>query len=130
MATLEKIDRQQPLDITPYQHDLDRPSLNFCDGASGVVLTGQDVALFLAWAARWRPELEKDLQSIAQDSDGNALLTTWMPLVTFRESFCAGGRHEQDAATRGLMERLRSDLREWRGLGVDTVDISGRVFKK
>jgi hypothetical protein len=33
----------------------------------------------------------------------------------------------QDEATQALMERLRSETRDWRAAGCDLVDISGRL---
>jgi len=52
-------------------------------------------------------------------------LATWIPLVTFRERFCSGGRQMQDEGTQALMNRLRTEIWDWSDAGVDTVDVSG-----
>jgi hypothetical protein len=130
MATLEQIDSSLPLDLYPYQHDLDGAVIRPVAELKPVILDGMDVALFLNWAKGegWRAKFEEVLQSVANDSLGRKLLTTWMPLVTFRESFCSGGRHMQNAETSALMERVRVETKGWRTAGVDTVDVSGRAL--
>ncbi|HDR9068180.1 TPA: hypothetical protein QDA90_003488 [Burkholderia vietnamiensis] len=127
MSTLDAIDTDKPLTLTGYQHDLDAALTAPVGSLSQISLVGEDAERLLAWAAQpsWRSEFETDLQCIAQDSAGQPLLTTWIPLVTFREDFCAGGRHIQDGATQALMDRLRIEMRGWRDAGADTVDISG-----
>ena len=127
--SLDDIDETLPISLFPVQHDLDHPMTDGVVGAETVNLIGDEVRLFLTWAKSptWRASLEEDMQGIAQTDDGHPLLTTWMPLVTFRETFCGGGRMLQDEATQKMMERLRAASREWRAAGVDTVDISGHV---
>jgi len=130
MASLDEIDQSLPLELWPYQHDLDGPTTRPVESVAPIILEGADVALFLQWAKQegWRERFECDLQSIANDAEGRKLLTTWIPLVTFRESFCAGGRQLQDADTQALMERLRGLTLNWRSAQVDTVDINGRAI--
>jgi len=130
MATIERIDLSLPVDLMPFQHDLNGPTIRPVNALAPVILEGADVALFLAWAKQptWRHQFESDLQSLVNDAQGRKLLTTWMPLVTFRERFCNGGRHLQDESTQGLMERLRIATSEWRTAGVDTVEVSGRAI--
>lgn len=128
MATLNDIDRTLPMGFAPRQHDLEVPVMRLVDGIDPIVLAGEDIQLFLDWAGQsaYRESMESDLQCLAMDSQKRDLLTTWLPLVTFRESLCNGGRHLQNSKTQALMERLRMATREWRAAGVDTVDISGR----
>lgn len=130
MATLEQIDLSHPLELYPYQHDLDVAFTRPVETEKPIILKGADVELFLSWAKQdgWRHHFEEDLQSVAQDQEGKPLLTTWMPLVTFREHFCLGGRNLQDSDTRILMERIREQTKNWRASQVDTVDISGRFI--
>lgn len=129
MRTLEEINLSMPLELWPYQHDLDCAITQPVDSVEPIILHGADVEAFLQWAKTdyWRPRFEEDLQSVAQDSEGRRLLTTWLPLVTFRESFCSGGRQLQSPDIQLLMERLREQSRSWRTLEVDTVDINGYV---
>lgn len=129
VTTLGNIDVSLPIDLYPYQHDLDKTLTSPVETLKPIILCGEDVALFLSWAKQdpWREQFERDLQAIANDAQGRKLLTTWIPLVTFRESFCSGGRQMQNTATQALMERLRLDTREWRAAGVDMVDVSGRA---
>ncbi len=126
---LEHIDAALPLELCPCQHDLDGPGIRSVELQAPIVLLGHEVVLFLEWAKQesWRGQFERDLQSIANDGAGRKLLTTWMPLVTFREGFCSGGRTMQDADTQALMERLRNQMMGWRSAQVDTVEISGRA---
>ena len=128
-VSLKQIDVRLPLDICPTQYDLDVPVTMSVDSVEPIILMGKDVALFLAWAQQeiWRAQLEMELQSVTNDSKGRKLYTTWIPLVTFRESFCVNGRQIQDPATQALMDRLRLASREWRDAGVDTVEVSGRA---
>jgi hypothetical protein len=125
--SLDQLDNMLPLTIDPYQCDLDRVSMRIVEGLAPIVLAGDDVKVFLAWVAGppWQEKFEEDLQSLANDGEGRELLTTCVPLVTFRESFCAGGRHMQDIPTQVLMESLRAQTRSWRDAGVDTVVVSG-----
>lgn len=129
MARLEDIDQSLPVDLYPYQRDLDAPIMRIVESVEPIILEGDDVVSFMAWATHtsWRTKFEEDMQSVANDAEGRKLLTTWLPLVTFREEFCCGGRHMQDQSMETLMERLRAATRSWREAGVDTVDISGRA---
>lgn len=131
MRTLDEIDLSMPLELRPYQHDLDYAVIQPATSVEPIILQGADIEVFLQWAKTdyWRPRFEEDLQSISQDYEGRALVTTWMPLVTFRERFCSGGRQLQEAETQVLMERIREQSRSWRSLEVDTVDITGYVKK-
>ena len=128
-VSLNQIDVRLPLDICPTQYDLDVPVTMSVATVEPIILMGKDVALFLEWAQQetWRAQLELELQSVTNDSKGRKLYTTWIPLVTFRENFCANGRQIQDPATQALMDRLRLASREWRDAGVDTVELSGRA---
>ncbi|GAB0154651.1 hypothetical protein [Marinobacterium sp. BA1] len=130
MATLEDINPSMPLELWPYQHDLDAAITQPVDAIEPIILQGADVEAFLQWAKTdyWKPRFEEDLQCISQDSEGRNLLTTWMPLVTFRERFCSGGRQLQSSEIQVLMERIRAQSRNWRSLEVDTVDISGHLI--
>lgn len=130
MASLDEINAALPIELRPYQHDLDGPVSRPVESLAPIILEGGDVTLFLKWAKQdsWRVRFESDLQSIENDAEGRKLLTTWLPLVTFRESFCAGGRQIQDAETQALMERLRGLTLNWRSAQVDTVDINGRAL--
>lgn len=130
MRTLEEFDLSMPLELWPYQHDLDAAISQPVDSVEPIILMGADAEAFLQWAKTdyWRPRFEEDLQSVSQDFDGRKLLTTWIPLVTFRESFCSGGRQLQGEEIQLLMERLREQSRSWRALEVDTVDVSGYVI--
>ncbi len=129
MASLDDIDASLPLELWACQHDLDGPATRLVESVAPIILEGADVVLFLQWAKQesWRERFECDLQSIANDEEGRKLLTTWIPLVTFRESFCAGGRQLQDPDTQELMERIRALTLNWRSAQVDTVDINGRA---
>lgn len=130
MATLEQINLALPLDLMPCQHDLDGPVVRAVESVAPITLQGTDALLFMQWAKgeSWRGLFEGDLQSIAEDGEGRKLLSTWIPLVTFRERFCAGGRQVQDADTQALMEHLRSLTMGWRAAQVDTVEVSGRAI--
>ena len=132
MRTLEDFDLSMPVELWPYQHDLDYAMTQPVTSLEPIVLQGADIEAFLQWAKKdyWRPHFEEDLQSISQDSEGRQQLTTGIPLVTFREYFCSGGRHLQGSKTKILMEHLREQLRSWRSLGVDTVDVSGYVISQ
>lgn len=131
MRTLEDLDLSRPLYLSPYQHDLDASIIVVpVDSLEPIILEGDDIEAFLQWAKidYWRPRFEEDLQSVSQDSEGRQLLTTWIPLVTFREVFCSGGRDLQGEKTKILMDRLREQTKGWRALEVDTVDVSGYVI--
>lgn len=130
--TIEQISLEHPVILSPYFHDLDSPSLLPAEKVEPIELSIDETALFVEWLfiPTWRSKAEEELQSIAQDAEGKPLLTTWMPLVTFRESFCSGGRNTQPEAMRTLMEKLRELTRGWRSCLVDTVDISGVLVLK
>lgn len=131
VRTVENFDRDCAIELSPFQHDLDSPSYNYVDGVDKIKLSLEETNLFLDWISEssWREKIEEDLQSIAQDENGTALVTTWLPLVTFRESLCGGGRQLQHKPMQDLMEKLRALTREWRGHQVDTVDISGALLE-
>lgn len=128
--TLEQIDPTLRLEILPCRHHLDLPVIQAVHDLKPIILAGCDVRLFLNWAGQtsWRRVFEEEMQCLAQDAVGHLLLTTWIPLVVFRERFCLGGRGLQEAGTRALMDRLRETTRDWRTACVDTVELSGRLF--
>ncbi len=127
--SLDDIDETAPVDLRPMQYDLDAPITKGIEGLTGIVLTPSDGVPFLSWAKTptWRGAFERDLQHVANDSEDRPLLSTWLPLVTLRESFCGGGRDLQDATLQRLMERLRAQMRDWRAAGVDLVAVDGRL---
>ncbi|WP_226034341.1 hypothetical protein [Aquitalea palustris] len=90
-------------------------------------VAGAEAQTFLAWAGStgWRRQFERDLQCIAQDEEGQPLLTTWMPLDTFREQFCRQGLAQQDPAIPALMQRLLDATASWAAAGANEVDLSG-----
>lgn len=133
MRTLDQIDTSRAVMLTALHHDLDHSIWRPVAGTSTVVLRGDDAERFIAWAKRpsWRTTFEQDLQCVSEDAiTREPLLSTLIPLVTLRESFCAGGRTIEDAATGALMERIRSETRGWRDARVDTVEVSGYRLKE
>ena len=129
-VTIESIDPAKPITISAFRQDLDHPILHPVDSIEDITIEGNDVKLFLLWlASSWRPTIEKDLQSLTDDPHGCPLLTNVVPLVTFRQGICGGGRSLQDLATRNLMERLQAAVRNWRSHEVDIVDITGYWLK-
>jgi len=122
---IEDIDPSKAITLTAHQHELDRPISGPVSGLEAIVIQGEDVVRFLAWAKRdtWREMLEDDFQCVACDRDNIDLWSAYIPLVTFREEFCTGGRSLQDELTQALMERLRAAMRSWREAGADTVNV-------
>jgi len=129
VRTFEEIDDDLPLVIDPFQQDLNEYIIVGLADIERVTLEGADVKLFLAWAKvqRWREVFEEDLSALAVDAKGRDLLSVHLPLVTFRNQFCGGGRPLQDAATQALMERLRFQTLHWRDAGCDLVCVSGCI---
>lgn len=129
MRSLDDIDVTRAITLHACAHDLEQPMLSAMDGVKPITLSGADARAFIDWAASatWRPAFERDLQSVSETLEGSPLLSTWLPLVTIRESFCSGGRNLQAPTTKALMAALRAAMREWRALGVDTVEISGHM---
>lgn len=127
MATLDQIKPDGPILLDAAQHDLDRAGMVVgLNGANTITLEDEDVTTFLRWAAdHWRPEFERDLQSLATHKDYGDLLTTEQPLVVFREDLCVRAIPRSDEKIAELMDRLRLGMREWREAGADTVVISG-----
>ena len=123
MTSIKQIDLTRPLVIESAQYKLDESGVVMgVPGTQDIVLTGEDAATFYAWVVSyWQPEFEGNLQSLCSDAVHGPTLTTWMPLVTFREEICCRGLPKQDEAISALMERLRELTREWRAAGVDTV---------
>jgi hypothetical protein len=92
------------------------------EGIQDILLEAEDAETFYRWVANyWQSEFERDLQNLCESPIHGALLSTWMPLVTFREGICCRGLPKQEDAISALMERLRVLTREWRAAGVDTV---------
>jgi hypothetical protein len=131
--TLAEIDLTKPLYLTNARHQLDRPVLEFVEGSDRIRLTAEEGAMFLGWVTqtRWRPMIEADLQCHSQDGrTGEPFITAEIPLVTFREHLCAGGRHLQDAPTAELFDKLRALTRSWRDSGGDTVTMDGYLHSQ
>jgi hypothetical protein len=128
MSTLEQIDRNKVLQFEPYQHDGNYIPVENLDT---IIIEGDNVGLFLDWVSgeTWRPVLEQELYSMFEDDQG-PLLTTWLPLVTFRNSLCGGGRNMQNTATQKLMDYIVESTRGWRDAGCDEVYISGYLIIK
>ncbi|MBA1280335.1 hypothetical protein [Stutzerimonas stutzeri] len=131
MAKLEQVERGGPVLIDPAQYDLDRwATTQSVVGVQPVELNGKDAETFFHWVAEcWRPEFELNLQSLSRHETHGDLLTTWLPLVTFREDLCCRGTLRENEAIRKLLDTLRLLTREWRAAGVDTLYISGRDSK-
>lgn len=127
MASMKQIDVTRPLVIESAQYKLDQRGVTAgVPGANDIVLEGEDAATFYAWVGSyWQPEFEHNLQSLCSDAAHGPMLTTWMPLVTFREEICCRGLPKQHEAISALMERLRGLTREWRAAGADTVYFHG-----
>lgn len=127
MATIDQIKSGSPVILDPAQHDLDRlVMLRTMESPTPITLQGEEAETFLRWAKEhWRAEFEQDLQGLCRHVEYGDLLTTSLPLVTFREDLCARAVPRQDEEMATLMDRLRQALREWRSSGVDTVCISG-----
>lgn len=132
MATIDQIKPDSPVIIDPAKHDLDRLGLMAgVEGTESITLHGEDATNFLSWVREyWRAEFEEDLQGLSTHVDHGDLLTTWVPLVTFREDLCARAAPRQEPALASLLDTLRQLLREWRSAGVDTVMISGRDARR
>lgn len=127
MATLEKIDLLGPVLLDPAQHDLDcHGSVKQVSGVDSITLTGADASTFYAWVAEfWKELFEQDLQGLSTSEEHGDLLTTWLPLVTFREGLCTYAGPRKRVATAALLDKLRTLTRHWRDNGVDEVYISG-----
>ncbi|EPR7484107.1 hypothetical protein ACU8KO_002732 [Vibrio alginolyticus] len=129
MAALTQIDQTQPMELNPYQYDLESSAhLRPVESLEPITLTGRDVELFLSWCSTkpWKGVLEEDLQCLSVDRSGKPLLTTWMPLVVFRYRFTQDTACLKCGDTKALLKRLFDLSITWRDAGVDTVDINGR----
>lgn len=100
--------------------------------ASEVRVEGGDVPLFLAWAAHpaWKRLFEADLQCIAEDGEGRALLSTWLPVSDFLEGFLGEGSQAAPFGTARLVARLRERISPWAESGVDLVVLDGWDARK
>lgn len=131
MATqLEDIDQTQAITLVPERHDLDHPLTDIVDSLDCIVIDGPDVARFIRWAATvtWRPVFEAGIHSTSEDVVHRPLISTHIPLYTFRYEFCGGGRQAQDDETAALMDHLRARTRSWREYQVDLVGIDGYLL--
>ncbi len=132
MAILESIDSNKPFFIEPAQHDLDKQNSTLCMASVPTIeLQGQDAQTFYNWVKdHWRETFERDLQGLATCTVNGPLLTTWLPLVTFRHEICCYGQPRENPVYAELMDRLWKLTREWRDAGVDLVYLSGCNIKK
>ena len=130
MATFDQIDDTKPLSFAPMQYDLDTPSHMFqVPVIENVVLTADDAKALLEFIKSsdfWREALERDLQSVSEDADGNPYITTWMPLTTFRNNFCSNIAINNEIPE--IAKRLFKVTRAWRDAGCEIVDFS--FYKK
>lgn len=129
MGKIQRIDSSMPLTIDPFRRDLDKPIMRGVENLQPVSVEGEDVGLFLDWMMQppWRSLFETDLECIAE-REGRKLLSTTLPLATFRYGFCGGGRVAQDENTACLMDRIVAETRPWRDAGADTVVLSGYII--
>lgn len=127
MAKLERIDLLGPVLLDPTQYDLDCiGSVKQVTGVDSITLTGTDAATFYSWVAEfWTDLFEEDLQSLSTSEEHGDLLTTWLPLVTFREGLCTYAAPRKQVVMADLLDKLRTLTRHWRDNGVDEVYISG-----
>lgn len=131
MSSIAHLSPAGPLFFDPAQFDLDRPGhLAVVSGLKPVVLEGDEAQAFLHWAAgRWKSAFERDLQKLCRHESWGDLLTTTLPLVSFREHYCTMALAD-DPEGSALLGRLRDETRGWREAGVDTVIISGAEDSK
>lgn len=130
MASFDQIDDTKPLSFAPMQYDLDNPGhMHLVPVIEYVVLSAEDTKAFVAYlnrAEHWKKEIERDLQCISEDLDGNPFLTTWMPLTTFRNYFCSNITINNEIPE--IAQHLYKATRAWRDAGCEVVDFS--FYKK
>lgn len=126
MGLISEIDRTKAIMLSPFQYHLDNPGhLLSVDDVDPIRLSlshSQSLIDWIASSSYWRAELERDLQCLAEDLEGHPLLTTWMPLTTFRNVFCSNTAITQDLPD--LSAYLYRSTRHWRDAGVEVVDIT------
>lgn len=127
MASIDQVWCEGPVIIDPARCWLDRIGVIVgMDGAPALVLEGEKAKRFYDWVREyWRERFERDLQGLSTHPSYGPLLTTWLPLVTFREDLCARAEPRKDEALTELLDELRAAMRNWRAAGADTVFISG-----
>jgi hypothetical protein len=127
MASIIQIDLTRPLVLESAQYKLDQGGVTVgVPGTQDIILEGEDAETFFAWVlSYWKQEFEGNLLSLCTNAAHGPMLTTWLPLVTFREDICFRGFPIHHEAILALMERLRVLTRDWRAAGVDTVYFHG-----
>ncbi|WP_210498868.1 hypothetical protein [Vibrio crassostreae] len=123
MRTIEELDDGKVIELIGYQYYLDNPAHStYVKDLEPIFLTPQEAKVFIGWAKScyYRRALEEDLQSIANDKDGNPLLTTWVPLTTFRNHMCFA-TSQSPSETKKLLKSLYDRTITWRDKGVEEV---------
>lgn len=125
MATLEMINWAMPVYVEARQHDQAEPMIRSLESVERIKLEGVEANTFSKCASvAWRSNIEADLQCLCADDIGE-LLSSFVPLVTFREDMCRRSAARQDMAAQALTDKLTCLTSGWRDAGADLVCISG-----
>jgi hypothetical protein len=126
MASLEEIDQSRIVEFRACQYKDDNCIMLIgVEELPSIIINGADVALLLNLMMRdyWRNQWEEDLQSISMNENNEPLLTSWMPLVTFRSMFCHA--YPVDEGLSMLLLQLRKKVNNWRDKGCEIVEFNG-----
>jgi hypothetical protein len=137
MAQLSMIDTAMPITLTPHSSgavsdaglralagSARLPQLlvidDLTEGAEPLTVPADESKQFLSMveATFWGRIIERNLQSISQDSAGRPLLTSWLRAHQFKHLV-------NDARYTRVGDRLERAQREWLALGMESVYFDG-----
>ncbi|CAG0961989.1 hypothetical protein RHDC4_00746 [Rhodocyclaceae bacterium] len=138
MATLQQIDPQRPLTFVGMRYEktddpemarlaeaMQMPQLQIIANAVTpyVELSAADGAALLAYLPNtaFVTDFAENLQCIAQTTEGEPLLTGWMPLERFRE-FIAHRQADTPAAPLSALDAMMTD---WAGIDIAEIYFDG-----
>lgn len=143
MSKIEQINKEKPLSFSGYRNkgnkskkmiqfatDLNCPQLRFISVPvknAVIKLSAEDSAKLLGYlkGCCWREDFDKNLQGLANDDDGEHLLTGWMSIDEFNSFTENAGHNDPESET--VIRKLHEASIEWKAMGIDDVYFDGYV---
>ena len=128
---LNQIDFSFPVEMVPFQYDIELPSfLIYVTGLESVLLHDNQAKLFLSWlfegrtANCWMQYISDGECSYVDLNTEKSPYCIMIPLVVFRYHFCQWSKEYASPETAQLFEKLFNDTMHWLKAQSDMISIN------
>ena len=128
---LNQIDLSLPVELVPFQYDIELPSfLVYVADLESVLLRNKKAKLFLTWlfegltANYWTQYISDGERCYVDLNTEKSPYCIMMPLVVFRYHFCQWSKEYASPETARLLETLFNNTIHWRKAQADMISIN------